>query len=1236
MFGFKNSQKGMSIVTTMSMIILATVVTTTVYGVIAGSEKESANKLYAESADMALKSCFTSTVALFSNKPYETSAYLQTILEDDSQPLKIEKQEFTFGSGDSCVSYLLRYNEPSSQATVQVIGYGAGESKKVETAVLKVSGLFTFEQTITTTGSDLTAVPNFALYVEDTYDCNYSGGHYRSMTIYGNAFFRGDFCLNSGLGDVHIKEYTSGGVILDGNAIIMGDGNGGANVHIHDDLYIDGDAILSDPQGSYVSGRVIAYGGTGIAGNGTIDANGRPIYNSGTIQSLGTSQELRDIMADPTPTGYIFNPGALMTAAKRYSDYYDSGTWSCSNTGRFSVEDMNRAYAKALAEGDLFSGFLPVNIGNVSFQTSDASCSLDGELVGKFAFVVTNGELGAFYNQFPSTDEDSRVFLYLDNVQTGMAGNYANSFGLYQNGKCNCFLYVNQGEIQFMMSGNNSDSDTILGAYYTAPGVTTDWNFGQGSLTIYQDLDVLGDFQEMGLFIDDGSGDIPGDTTVVVNPGTNANLSSYMMPLASKLDVTHLTSYTGQEAVEPGSEGGSVDPLLIVVPLVSVIGPDSFSTLTEFWDHKISNEEISVSVAPEGTCSATPTVEVTNDLDLSAVGDYEITISYNCNGTTLTRNHLIRVQSVRGEELPSSSSTTPPNNSSSSSETIVSSETGYGTDLIFHMIGQDLVANMGYDHDDDITEWHDAVLGYNQKARQQVSSYKPDLAENAVFSLSAVDFNGDDEFFIYDELPISTAFTFFIVFKNESDNDGTKIFGAYNGGSNTGLNNLYIDICPTGELAYGYENSNGFNYSTSEVSIEGFDVLNEYQLLTIVDHGNTFDAYRNGIMVKDGSVAPGTSKNIGNGTIGCDKNSNGYPKDCFDGEIAEIKVYDYALTSTDVATQNAALVEKYNLAGTNQTPYGGSPHTIPAKIDMGHFDEGGNNIAYFDNSSGNNTGSSFRNNTDVDTEWDNGPDTYIVANTEAGEWLEYTINSTTDDYDIDVKYSCNFGQTKSIDVYVDENLRMTASNLTCGFGWTDWKTITLSGISIPRGEHVVKVLFNSSNTYFASLNFKNRTSGTQTPYSGHISIDNNYKINMNKFDNGGEGVAYHEVNTSGYNNNGVTRTSSDVDFSSYGSTIFLSNTEPGEWLEYSIDADGSASYRLGFRYSCDGYSDKGIKIYVDDVLKDNMDLKCTGYWTYFNTKYSGEMSISSGQHILKIEFEDTGLNVDYMVFYDDD
>ncbi|MDQ3687364.1 MAG: carbohydrate-binding protein [Acidobacteriota bacterium] len=70
----------------------------------------------------------------------------------------------------------------------------------------------------------------------------------------------------------------------------------------------------------------------------------------------------------------------------------------------------------------------------------------------------------------------------------------------------------------------------------------------------------------------------------------------------------------------------------------------------------------------------------------------------------------------------------------------------------------------------------------------------------------------------------------------------------------------------------------------------------------------------------------------------------------------------------------------------SQTPYLGSPRAVPGTIEVEHFDDGGEGIAYHDNSPGNANGATYRSPTDVDV-WDGG-----IGYVYAGEWLEYTIN----------------------------------------------------------------------------------------------------------------------------------------------------------------------------------------------------------------------------------------------------
>src|SRR3954447_15959103 len=76
----------------------------------------------------------------------------------------------------------------------------------------------------------------------------------------------------------------------------------------------------------------------------------------------------------------------------------------------------------------------------------------------------------------------------------------------------------------------------------------------------------------------------------------------------------------------------------------------------------------------------------------------------------------------------------------------------------------------------------------------------------------------------------------------------------------------------------------------------------------------------------------------------------------------------------------------------SQSPYSGSPVSLPGTVQAENFDWGGEGVAEHDTTSANLGGATFRGTTNVDLQssTDTGG-TYQLGYVQAGEWLEYTV-----------------------------------------------------------------------------------------------------------------------------------------------------------------------------------------------------------------------------------------------------
>jgi len=160
-----------------------------------------------------------------------------------------------------------------------------------------------------------------------------------------------------------------------------------------------------------------------------------------------------------------------------------------------------------------------------------------------------------------------------------------------------------------------------------------------------------------------------------------------------------------------------------------------------------------------------------------------------------------------------------------------------------------------------------------------------------------------------------------------------------------------------------------------------------------------------------------------------------------------------------------------------QTPYGGTAHAIPGKIEFEHFDEGGNGNAYYDTSPGSEVSPqpNFRTNEDVDIE--NCTDTgngYNIGYAVAGEWLEYTVNvAETGTYNITFRVAAD-GAGRTISLATNGTTIANNVAIPNTGGWQVWQDVTVQNVQLTKGEQVLRLTIG--NTDYVNLNYMTFTS----------------------------------------------------------------------------------------------------------------------------------------------------------------
>ena len=157
--------------------------------------------------------------------------------------------------------------------------------------------------------------------------------------------------------------------------------------------------------------------------------------------------------------------------------------------------------------------------------------------------------------------------------------------------------------------------------------------------------------------------------------------------------------------------------------------------------------------------------------------------------------------------------------------------------------------------------------------------------------------------------------------------------------------------------------------------------------------------------------------------------------------------------------------------------------------------------------------------------------------------------------------------------------------------------------------------------------FDNLTAGTlapasATPYSG-TAIALPGTLAIENFDNGGEGVGYHD--TSAGNSGGQCRsTDVDIELSSRGG-VNIGWIADGEWLNYSVNVATAGRYQLQFLVASPSASGR-MHATFGGTATGTISIPNTGSWQSWTT-VSVTADLAAGRQMMKLVFDSGGFNL---------
>jgi Carbohydrate binding module (family 6) len=276
------------------------------------------------------------------------------------------------------------------------------------------------------------------------------------------------------------------------------------------------------------------------------------------------------------------------------------------------------------------------------------------------------------------------------------------------------------------------------------------------------------------------------------------------------------------------------------------------------------------------------------------------------------------------------------------------------------------------------------------------------------------------------------------------------------------------------------------------------------------------------------------------------------------------------------ASQYAEASSGLSWFGSGPVAYGGKPATIPGIVQAENYDTGGEGVAYHDTDNGG----------QVDYRTDNigvysdsaAGNGYAVGWNIVGEWMAYSVNVVkAGQFDIAARvasgsgggsFHLEFGPVGQVGgSSVMSSPEFNVPN-TGGWGGGGYQDVAVKGTLLNPGTQWVRLVKDGGPGGWVGnidyLSFSSSSSGTMpTPYGGQPrSLPG--LIEAENYDNGGEGVAFHDLN------NGKQSTYRADNIGVY-SDLSASNgyavgwNIAGEWVGYTVTVTEARPYTITAR-----------------------------------------------------------------------
>ena len=321
------------------------------------------------------------------------------------------------------------------------------------------------------------------------------------------------------------------------------------------------------------------------------------------------------------------------------------------------------------------------------------------------------------------------------------------------------------------------------------------------------------------------------------------------------------------------------------------------------------------------------------------------------------------------------------------------------------------------------------------------------------------------------------------------------------------------------------------------------------------------------------------------------------------------------------------------VSAAQDSPYGGSARPIPGGIQAEDFNDGGQGVAYYDHSSGNNGGQYRTTDVDIARTTTGG---YAVGWIGAGEWLRYTVNVTSAGNYAIVARVASAGTGGTFHIEFNGQDKTGSLRVPDTGGWSTYQDLPVV-VSLSQGVQTMRVVFDTDGASTGAVGnisfFSFEPSSTGAPAVGSGGGGGGASpfggsawtipgtVQAEDFDQGGEGVGYHDDSTG---NSGGAYRSTNVDIATMsGGGHTVGWIGAGEWLRYTVNVTAAGTYTMVARVASAGSGGTFHIRFNGQNKTGSISIPNTGAWGSYQ-EVTASVTLSAGVQGMQIVFDSNG------------